>query len=184
MRWLWPTITNGIPGSVTPATSKLPVVVFRCASNHRFGIWWLRCISFESSGFPETVCAPETTQLFDPGRKASASSKSASGATGVSPVLPGEDAWLSTSTLETRVERKSDERRSEASPEISRLFPPSGSTSSSSSSSSSLLLAAGSPSIRRTSVGVRSRQDEFTYRSAVNSGPSFARIFSRVSARW
>ena len=71
MRWLWPTMTNGTPGSVTPATSKLPLVVFRCASNHRFGIWWSRCISFDSSGFPETVCCPETTQLFDPGRNES-----------------------------------------------------------------------------------------------------------------
>ena len=46
-----------------------PVVVFRCASNHKFGIWWSRCISFDSSGFPETVCSPETAQLFDPARK-------------------------------------------------------------------------------------------------------------------
>ncbi len=38
----------------------------RCASYHRFGIWWPRCISFDSSGFPVTVCAPETTQSFDP----------------------------------------------------------------------------------------------------------------------
>ena len=91
MRWLWPTMTNGIPGSVTPATSKfaavialfvaafvsllVPLFILRCASNHKFGIWWLRCISFDSSGFPETVCAPETTQLFDPGRKESDSSK-------------------------------------------------------------------------------------------------------------
>src|SRR5258708_3877342 len=29
-------------------------------------IWCPRCISFESRGFPETVCAPETTQLLDP----------------------------------------------------------------------------------------------------------------------
>src|ERR1039457_6247686 len=73
MRWLWPTITNGTPGSVTPATSKSPdfVFVFRCASNHRFGIWWLRCISLESRGLPETVCRPDTTQLFDPGRNES-----------------------------------------------------------------------------------------------------------------
>src|SRR5208283_3039664 len=94
MRWLWPTITNGTPGSVTPATSKLllfivaavavavavvAAVVFRCAANHRFGIWWSRCISFDSSGFPETVCCPETTQLFDPGRNNSASSTSSVG---------------------------------------------------------------------------------------------------------
>src|ERR1019366_9573341 len=75
IRWLWPTITKGIPGSVTPATSKLPVfvgvVVLRWASNHRFGIWWSRCISFDSSGFPETVCCPEMTQLLDPGRRES-----------------------------------------------------------------------------------------------------------------
>src|SRR6202167_6687899 len=68
-------MTNGTPRSVTPAPSKLPAVVRRCAANHKFGIWWSRCISFESSGFPETVCWPETTQLFDPGRKESDSSR-------------------------------------------------------------------------------------------------------------
>src|SRR5208283_903471 len=99
MRWLWPTMTKGTPGRVTPATSKLKlpglvtgapgcesaspgfvprfeipvsgIAAFRCASYHKFGIWWLRCISFDSRGFPETVCRPDTTQLFDPGRTGS-----------------------------------------------------------------------------------------------------------------
>src|SRR5690349_12609908 len=69
IRRLWPTITNGCPGRLTPATSKSPER--RCTSYQKFGIWWPRCISFESSGFPETVCAPETTQLFDPMGKSS-----------------------------------------------------------------------------------------------------------------
>src|SRR4051812_6783032 len=73
MRWLWPTITKGVPGRVTPATSKLPL--FKCAANHRFGIWWSRCMSFESKGFPVTVCDPETTQLLEPGRNDSASAE-------------------------------------------------------------------------------------------------------------
>ena len=68
IRWLWPTITYGIPGSVTPATSRLHdgLTHFRCASYHRFGIWCPRCISSDSRGLPVTVCAPETTQSFDP----------------------------------------------------------------------------------------------------------------------
>src|SRR5208282_2331594 len=224
MRWLWPTITNGTPGSVTPATSKLllfivvpavvvPAVVFRCAANHRFGIWWSRCISFDSRGFPETVCCPETTQLFDPGRRESSeyptpeeypapekypapegrpslAQRFSAGKSGTNDSSPGgttEFARTRMSSLATclpgcKVFVKPDP---EDSPEISRPVPPSGSTSSSSSSSSlSLLCAAGSPSIRRTSTGGRSRQEEFTYRSAVSSGPSFARIFSRSSARW
>src|ERR1700733_9004732 len=53
-----------MPGNVTPATSSVPEC--RCASYHRFGIWWPRCISFDNSGLPVTVCAPETTQSFDP----------------------------------------------------------------------------------------------------------------------
>src|SRR5450631_3464058 len=57
-------MTYGIPGSVTPATSSVPEC--RCASYQRLGIWWPRCMSFESSGLPVTVCAPETTQSFDP----------------------------------------------------------------------------------------------------------------------
>src|SRR5215813_10678040 len=59
-------MTYGYPGSVTPATSRSPDL--RCASYQRFGIWWPRCISFDKSGLPVVVCAPETTQLFEPGR--------------------------------------------------------------------------------------------------------------------
>src|SRR5579864_1698367 len=36
-------------------------------------------MSFDSSGLPETVCAPESTQLFDPGRHASQESSFISG---------------------------------------------------------------------------------------------------------
>ena len=56
---------HGRPGRVTPATSKSPAV--RCASYQAFGMCWSRCMSFDNSGLPETVCAPETTQLLEPG---------------------------------------------------------------------------------------------------------------------
>ena len=56
------------PGRVTPATSKSPAV--RCASYQMFGIASSRCMSFDSSGLPDAVCAPETTQLLEPGRSA------------------------------------------------------------------------------------------------------------------
>src|SRR5208282_977254 len=117
MRRLWPTITNGTPGSVTPATSKSPlfVVACKCAAYQRFGIWWLRCISFESNGFPETVCAPETAQLFDPGRKES------------------ESGEKSAEKKPSPADEPADEPQDK--PEVSRC-PPWGSTSSSSSSSS------------------------------------------------
>ena len=42
---------------------------FQMRGEPELGIWWSRCMSFERSGFPDTVCCPETTQLFDPGRK-------------------------------------------------------------------------------------------------------------------
>src|SRR5271157_52832 len=65
MERLCPTMTNGTPGSVTPATSKSPAV--RWASYQTLGICKSRCISLESSGLPDAVCAPDTTQLLDPG---------------------------------------------------------------------------------------------------------------------
>src|SRR5215471_5924724 len=65
MRWLCPTTTRGIPGKVNPSTSNSPE--WSCNSYHTAGMRCGRCISFESSGFPVVVCAPETTQLFDPG---------------------------------------------------------------------------------------------------------------------
>src|SRR5215475_4262302 len=60
-------MTYGSPGSVTPATLKSRHV--RCASYQRLGICWPRCISFDKSGLPETVCAPDTTQLLEPTTK-------------------------------------------------------------------------------------------------------------------
>src|ERR1700704_2303554 len=69
MRWLCPTLMKGRPGSEKPSTLKSPE--WSCTSYQTPGTRSGRCISFESSGLPETVCAPETTQLFDPGRQAS-----------------------------------------------------------------------------------------------------------------
>src|SRR5438270_4211171 len=74
MRWLCPTLMNGTPGREKPSMLKSPE--WSCSSYQTPGTRCGRCISFESSGLPETVCAPETTQLFDPGRQASHSSSS------------------------------------------------------------------------------------------------------------
>src|SRR5438270_4186243 len=63
---------NGTPGSEKPSMLKSPE--WSCNSYQTPGTRCGRCMSFESSGFPETVCAPETTQLFDPGRQASQAS--------------------------------------------------------------------------------------------------------------
>jgi hypothetical protein len=49
-------VVVGIVVVLVAVAVVVAVVVFRCAANHKFGIWWSRCISFESSGFPETVC--------------------------------------------------------------------------------------------------------------------------------
>src|SRR5258708_13219628 len=69
MRWLCPTLMKGRPGKEKPSTLKSPEC--SCTSYHTPGTRCGKCISFESSGLPETVCAPETTQLFDPGKQAS-----------------------------------------------------------------------------------------------------------------
>src|ERR1700704_5743765 len=69
MRWLCPTLMNGRPGREKPSTLKSPE--WSCTSYHTPGTRCGKCISFESSGLPETVCAPEITQLFEPGRQAS-----------------------------------------------------------------------------------------------------------------
>src|SRR5579862_8152200 len=65
---------NGNPGSEKPSTLKSPE--WSCTSYQTPGTRCPRCISFESSGLPETVCAPETTQSFDPGKQASHASSS------------------------------------------------------------------------------------------------------------
>src|SRR5215471_4268450 len=69
MRWLCPTLMKGRPGREKPSTLKSPE--WSCTSYHTPGTRCGKCISLESSGLPETVCAPEMTQLFDPGRHAS-----------------------------------------------------------------------------------------------------------------
>src|SRR6476646_1304707 len=69
MRWLCPTLMKGSPGREKPSTLKSPE--WSCTSYHTPGTRCGKCISFDSSGLPETVCAPESTQLFDPGRQAS-----------------------------------------------------------------------------------------------------------------
>src|SRR5712671_8106868 len=66
MRWLCPATTNGSPGKETPATSNWPVL--RCTSYQTLGMEWSRCMSFESSGLPLTVCAPETTHSLEPAK--------------------------------------------------------------------------------------------------------------------
>src|SRR6476646_3036559 len=69
MRWLCPTLMKGSPGREKPSTLKSPE--WSCTSYQTPGTRCGKCISFDSSGLPETVCAPESTQLFDPGRHAS-----------------------------------------------------------------------------------------------------------------
>src|SRR6476646_11764214 len=69
MRWLCPTLMKGSPGREKPSTLKSPE--WSCTSYHTPGTRCGKCISFDSSGLPETVCAPESTQLFEPGRQAS-----------------------------------------------------------------------------------------------------------------
>src|ERR1041385_1479384 len=69
MRWLCPTLMKGRPGREKPSTLKSPE--WSCTSYHTPGTRCGKCISLESSGLPETVCAPETTQLLEPGKQAS-----------------------------------------------------------------------------------------------------------------
>src|SRR4051812_16127598 len=84
MRWLWPTTTYGTPGMVKPATSNaapvFAVAMVRWASYQTFGMRCTRCMSLESSGFPDVVCAPETTQLFEPVEGSSSGPGTSSGA--------------------------------------------------------------------------------------------------------
>src|ERR1043166_735145 len=64
MYLLRPITIAGAPGSVAPITSKSPAD--RCARYHSDGICASRCGSFASSGFPEAVIVPSTTQLLEP----------------------------------------------------------------------------------------------------------------------
>src|SRR5215831_8089286 len=58
-------MTNGMPGSVTPAAWKPGAR--RSAMYQMFGSLRPRCMSFESKGLPLAVCVPEITQLLEPG---------------------------------------------------------------------------------------------------------------------
>src|SRR3954463_2235448 len=64
MYLLRPIATAGAPGSVAPITSKSPAD--RCARYHSDGICAPRCGSLASSGLPDAVIVPSTTQLLDP----------------------------------------------------------------------------------------------------------------------
>src|SRR5713226_956878 len=103
-------------------------------------------MSFDSSGLPETVCAPDTTQLLEPNTRGGSESTSRA----------HEDLGAAGTNAPSATELSGAESRSP-----------------------SLLC---SSNLGRGTVGGRSRQEEFTYKSAVSSGPSLARIFSRVSA--
>jgi hypothetical protein len=193
MRWLWPTITNGTPGSVTPATSKsrFPLSSYLCAS-------YLRRVRLQMRLKPQGSAsggrgAYRSTAAACPKPYAARKPPSCSTPAGTSRIHPpgryGEGHGFSRAAESLKKRWGAENESLEGSagqandgagaPHERRSAPPSGSTSSSSSSSSSPLWIAGSSSIRRVSVGGRSRQEEFTYRSAVNSGPSLARIFSR-----
>ena len=65
MRWLWPTITPGTPGSATPETSRPGA--WRCVMYQMPGSEYSRCMSFESSGLPEAVWLPAMAQALEPG---------------------------------------------------------------------------------------------------------------------
>src|SRR5262245_65667256 len=64
MKRLRPSATAGAPGSVAPMTSKSGAD--RCARYQVEGTRVPRCGSLASSGFPEAVSVPSTTQLFEP----------------------------------------------------------------------------------------------------------------------
>src|SRR5512140_104300 len=61
---VWPSTTNGTPGSVPPTT--LPDGVAMCARYQSAGVCRPRCGSFASNGFPVSVCSPETAPLLEP----------------------------------------------------------------------------------------------------------------------
>ena len=70
MSRLWPITTPGMPAKVNPLTSKghSSFTVLQCSPIwcQMPGMVTFRCGSLASSGLPETVCSPETAQLFDP----------------------------------------------------------------------------------------------------------------------
>ena len=60
-RRLWPMITNGIPGMVTPVDSKSSPA-WTWAAYQMDGIPGTRCGSLQRIGLPEDVRSPDTTQ--------------------------------------------------------------------------------------------------------------------------
>ena len=61
---LRPSSGKGSPGSVAPTTSNSGVEM--CARYQTLGISSRRCGSFASSGLPDSVCSPLTTQALEP----------------------------------------------------------------------------------------------------------------------
>ncbi len=73
---LRPMTTNGMPGNVAPIT--FVVGVDTCARYQIDGAVSDRCGSFASSGLPDAVRAPDTTQSFEPMPSAAGSAERAS----------------------------------------------------------------------------------------------------------
>src|SRR5216683_1514788 len=63
MRWLWARTMKGAPGEVAPARCSAGVSMR--ARYQMSGVAKPRCGSLASSGLPETLCLPSTTQLFE-----------------------------------------------------------------------------------------------------------------------
>src|ERR1700744_4124863 len=68
---LRPTMTNGVPGSVKPLTSRAPSAVCSEASYQMPGTPSAKCMSLETSGNPLVEREPATAQLFEPERQPS-----------------------------------------------------------------------------------------------------------------
>src|SRR6185312_5238082 len=86
-----PMTTAGAPGSVAPMTSKSPAD--RCARYQSDGICASRCGSLASSGLPDAVIVPSTTQLLEPsadpsGRKLSTAEERRKGGLSVNTLIP------------------------------------------------------------------------------------------------
>src|SRR2546422_786240 len=128
-------------------------------------------MSFESSAFPVTVCAPETTQLLEPNTPGGSESTSDASKDPGNPNPCGGLGDTGLCHVRPATELSEPETRSSSSVFSSNLF------SSNLSSSNPFSSNPG-----RDTVGGRSCQEEFTYKSAVSSEPSLARIFSRASA--
>src|SRR5437660_1593641 len=104
-------------------------------------------MSFESRGLPVTVCAPDTTQLFEPSGSGCSRKK-------------GSSHGLRSAENGARMNVDDATDRDGAA-----VWPGGGPSNGGDET-----------------VGGWSRHEVFTYRSAVSSGPSLAKTFSRVSA--